>query len=565
MKNVKIRDYSNWTKADFIKQIDALKNNKKYGIVWDEEKTKETIKSSYSQIPILNEIKKHEIMVNKTLPTNILIEGDNFHSLTVLNYTHKKQIDVIYIDPPYNTGNEFVYNDKIVAPDDAYRHSKWLSFMHKRLILAKELLTIKGIIFISIDDNELYTLKLLCDKIFGSKNFLSNFVRKRRSGANDPKNLISTDHEYILCYRRSDKSIFKGIKKNLSNYCNPDNDPRGNWTAGDLTSGKTKHERPNLFYAITDPKTKKTYPANPNRVWRFKKERMEDEIRHGNILFPKNNGMPQYKRFANNLKSKFKPISTWIESSTAVSNDILSDEDEYDIRIMQSDLNQTATRDLRDIFGTQKFNYPKPISLIKGLISNSISESSTILDFFAGSGTTGHAVLELNKRYKNLKFILCTNNENNICNDVCYPRLKKVIKGYKNSKNNKIIGLNGNLKYYKTDFIDNRNTDENKKNIANKSTEILCLKENCFIKIIKTKNYAIFKNHSSKYMGIVYADEGISSLKRNIKSINEKFIIYIFSLDDSTREEEFDDVSNMIELTPIPEVILNAYRRVLNG
>ena len=268
MKN---SNYSDWSKEDLVKEIKKLKKRRKYGIVWDEEKTKEKFdKDSEGKLPILKEIESKEIQTDKNSSTNILIEGDNYHALSVLNYTHAKQVDVIYIDPPYNTGREFRYTDifssGLVGPEDTYRHSKWLSFLKKRLVLTKRLLKESGVIFISIDDNEVAQLKLLCDEIFGNDNFIATFVWKRRSGANDPTLRVSRDHEYIICYRKSKNVILKGIKKDLSRYKNPDNDPRGNWVAGDLTSGKTKDERPNLFYDITDPKTKKVYKANPDRV-----------------------------------------------------------------------------------------------------------------------------------------------------------------------------------------------------------------------------------------------------------------------------------------------------------
>jgi adenine-specific DNA-methyltransferase len=272
-----MNNYQNWSKTDLIKEIERLKKRKKYGLVW-EPKTEDVVELCKDKLPVVKEVKNKEIITDKDKPVNLLIEGDNYHSLSVLNYTHERKVDVIYIDPPYNTGNQdFIFNDKYVDPEDGYRHSKWLSFMEKRLRLAKSLLRDSGVIFISIDDNEVAQLKLICDDIFGIQNMVANFVWKRRSGANDPKNLVSTDHEYILCYRKTDKAKLLGIEKDFNNYKNPDNDSRGPWTAGDLTCGKNKNERPNLYYSITDPKTNKSYKANSNRVWRFEKERMIKE------------------------------------------------------------------------------------------------------------------------------------------------------------------------------------------------------------------------------------------------------------------------------------------------
>ena len=177
MKN---SNYSDWPKEDLVKEIKKLKKRKKYGLVWDEEKTKEKFdKDSENKLPILKEVKSKEIQTDGNTLTNILIEGDNYHVLSVLNYTHKGKIDVIYIDPPYNIGKEFRYNDRLVDLEDAYRHSKWLSYMRKRLVLAKNLLKKSGVIFISIDDNEQARLKILCDEIFGEENFIANIIWKK--------------------------------------------------------------------------------------------------------------------------------------------------------------------------------------------------------------------------------------------------------------------------------------------------------------------------------------------------------------------------------------------------
>lgn len=212
---------------------------------------------------------------------------------------------------------------------------------------------------------------------------------------------------------------------------------------------------------------------------------------------------------------------------------------------------------------------PKPLEYIKDILKISTSKNSIILDFFAGSGTTGHAVLELNKEDGgNRKFILCTNNEDNngngykIAEDVCYPRIKKVIKGYKNLKGEKVEGLVGNFKYFKTDFVDAGTTDKNKKKLVDKSTEMLCLKEDCFDKVMKGHNFRIFTNGQGNNLGIIYDDDGIKLFKKEVKKLKKKFVVYVFSLDNSAREEEFEDIAGLVELKPIPAIILNIYRRI---
>jgi len=190
-------------------------------------------------------------------------------------------------------------------------------------------------------------------------------------------------------------------------------------------------------------------------------------------------------------------------------------------------------------------------------------KQAIILDFFAGSGTSGHAVLALNKKDDgNRQFILCTNNENDICTEVCYPRLEKVIKGYFDSNGQELEKLSGNLKYFKTDFIDANATDKDKKNLVDRSTEMLCIKEYCFDQVAKNDDFKIFKNNSDKYLGIAYEDGGIDGLIKEIKKTNKKFIVYVFSLDESTRQEEFEEVRNLVELRPIPDAILNVYKRI---
>jgi adenine-specific DNA-methyltransferase len=188
-------------------------------------------------------------------------------------------------------------------------------------------------------------------------------------------------------------------------------------------------------------------------------------------------------------------------------------------------------------------------------------KNAIVLDYFAGSGTTGHAVMMLNKEDKgNRKFILCTNNENGIAEDVCYPRIKNAIKGHTNYKD--ITNIPTNLKYFKTDFVNAESTDQNKKKLVDKSTEMLCLKEDCFKSIKNSSNFKIFKDSKNKYLGIIYDDAGITPFKNEAKKISKKIIVYVFSLDDSAREEEFEDIKDLVELKPIPTVILNVYKRI---
>ena len=212
----KKKDYQNLSKEELIKEIESLKNHKRYGLVW-EEKKEDVVEQCKKQLPVLKEIKNKEIITDKNKPVNLLIEGDNYHSLSVLNYTHNKKIDVIYIDPPYNTGNkDFIFNDKYVDPEDSYRHSKWLSFMEKRLKLTKNLLKDKGVIFISIDDNEVAQLKMLMDgpNLLGEKNFIVDIIwNSRKSVSSDA--IISLNHNHTLVYAKVVYNIFCKLGKLL--------------------------------------------------------------------------------------------------------------------------------------------------------------------------------------------------------------------------------------------------------------------------------------------------------------------------------------------------------------
>ena len=353
------------------------------------------------------------------LSENMIIHGDNLLALRSLLATHRGKIKCIYIDPPYNTGNEnWIYNDNVNDPEirswigkvvgdeetDLNRHDKWLCMMYPRLRLLHELLSDDGAIFISIDDNEVANLKLICNEIFGINNFIVMFTWRRRSGANDALNNVSLDHEYVVCYSKSKKFSMNGVTKNFEKYSNPDNDPRGAWVRGDLTCGKTADQRPNLFYPITDPKTGITYQCNPDHVWRFERNRMQQLIETGKVLFPADgNGRPAYKRHQAEVRSETKPFSSIIETK----------------------LNSAATRELRDIFGKQVFDYPKTVDLIRQIVYQSTDPDSIVLDAFAGSGTTAQSVIELNREdHGNRKFILIELMD--YCESITAERVRRI-------------------------------------------------------------------------------------------------------------------------------------------
>lgn len=330
---------------------------------------------------------------------NIYIEGDNLDALKLLRETYLGKVKTIYIDPPYNTGNDYIYEDNFSQSDIKYKnnsgqlddegnqlvqntrsngrfHTDWLNMIYPRLKLAKDLLTTDGVIFISIDDNEYGDLRKICDEIFGKQSFLATFVWKRRASSQLDKSKCSTDHEYVLAYKGKEFTAFRGVDKDYKGYSNPDNDPRGPWTPGDLTVGMTGDMRPNQYYDLVDPKTGKVYKANYNRVWSYIPESMNQLIADNRIVFPEDTSKrPMRKRFASELDSDTNPQSTWMDSVG---------------------MNTEGTKQMYDLFGKTFFPYTKPVSLIKLLILQATKKNSTVLDFFSGSGTTAHAVMQLN-------------------------------------------------------------------------------------------------------------------------------------------------------------------------
>lgn len=534
--------YDNLSRDQLIDKIEKLEKER-YGLVW-EDKEEDVAKRCDSELPLLKEDCTKEIVCDKSLPYNIIIEGDNYHSLYALSFTHKKSIDVIYIDPPYNTGNnDFIYNDSYVDKTDQFRHSKWLSFMSKRLRLAKNLMSKRGLIFISIDDIEFAQLKLLCDSIFFENNFVVDLIwNSRKSVSNDT--IISMNHNHTLIYAKDIETIQKNkqqyrLRSNKDKFSNPDNDPLGDWTADPFDAPNI---RPNLTYPILNPNTGKVYYPPKGRCWRTTENEYKRFLSEGRIVFGKTGkAKPQLKRyFFEAVEKGIVSKSIWDDVGTTTN----------------------GTQELEKLFGEKKFNNPKPVSLILKILELASFEDSTILDFFAGSGTTGHAVLKLNKEDGgNRKFILCTNNENNICTEVTYPRIEKVIKGYSD-----VGGIPANVKYYTQTFIPVITSDNDKRELVNRSTEILCVAEDCFEKVRERDNqsdYSVFKN-AKKQMAIIYDEESIGDCIEylNTHKVECETVIYVFSYDHTYDVEDFAGLNITFSVKPIPEAIINVYRKI---
>ena len=440
------KDLSGITKEELLTLIKKAEAGKHYGLVWEEDRVEEKCVAACAVgVPELTEIKAKGIRIDKDPSDHMLIEGDNFHALTVLTQTHKASVDLIYIDPPYNTGKkeEFMYNDKYVDIDDTYRHSKWLSFMNKRLELAAGLLKPTGAIFISIDDNEIAQLKLLCNRIFGEENFVAQFIRKNKTGAGHDSGQVAVEFDYMLCFAKNktklkfQKEIIDTESDKKYRYSDDHVAHRGRYYLRDLDY-KGSYSL-SLDYALVMPDGTEIYSGGkqgrPN-TWRWSKEKVAWGIENDFMVF-KQSGSKQ---------------KAYIKQYQFADNENNRRERQLPHRAMIQFLNAEGSKELNNIVKQNIFRFPKPTGLILFCINLFADKNITVLDFFAGSGTTGHAVLKANdadggKR----KFLLCTNNENGICETVTYPRLKKVMKGYDDNEK-KVQGLGGNLKYYKTAF-----------------------------------------------------------------------------------------------------------------
>ncbi len=350
---------------------------------------------------------------NPAKAQHMLIEGENLEVLRVLQKSYYGKVKMIYIDPPYNTGNDsFVYPDNYSETLDEYQrrtgekneagylnkqslwkknskesgqyHSAWLSMMYPRLYLARNLLRDDGVIFISIDDNEAANLKVLCDEVFGAENSFGSFVWKRRSGAMDSVDNVSIDHEYVICYGKN-KEQLAGVERTYEGYSNPDADPRGPWKADNLSAGKPGGD---VHYPIRDPKTGHEFLPPEGRYWPYSRKTMAEKISEGRVIFPASpTGRPMLKRFKEEAKFETVPVSTWMVSrdDDRVSNSLVAP------------VNTQGTRELQDVFGTKIFPHPKSTRLIASLAAQcKLDSTEIILDFFAGSGTTAHAVMALN-------------------------------------------------------------------------------------------------------------------------------------------------------------------------
>lgn len=420
-------------------EIESELTSKKYGLVWEQHEEAVDVMMR-DNIPVFTEVPEREITAAPGQGYNFILEGDNLHSLRLLEKTHKGKIDLIYIDPPYNTGNkDFIYDDAFIDKTDLFAHSKWLSFMDKRLRIARRLLSDNGVIFMSIDNNEHSTLRLLCDEIFGEENYVDTISWFKKASPSNDAQYFSNDIEYIIVYAK-DKRIWRPKRlpltaKQLKYYQNPDGDERGPWNSATYTCNKSKAERPNLYYPITNPFTGDVVYPSETAVWKYSAEQTAKYQQEGRLFWGVNGTAktPRFKKFLS-------------EHEGVVNRTLWHYDDVHHT--------QGASGELKEL-GIVGFATPKPTRLIERIIEIASCSDSIILDFFAGSGTTGHAVLKYNNNHpdSNRRFILCTNNESGICENVTYPRVTTVITGKRMDGSDYAEAIPANVKYYRTDFV----------------------------------------------------------------------------------------------------------------
>ena len=568
----KITQLDGLTNEEKASLVELLRSQKKYGLVW-EDKPEEIETRLVDELPVLTEVPERAIVSDSPdAPNHILIEGDNLEALTALSYTHEGKIDVIYIDPPYNTGNkDFVYNDSFVDREDGYRHSKWLSFMNKRLQIAKSLLSSGGVIFISIDDNEQAQLKLLCDEIFGSDNFITNIIWQSTAGSNTGNEIVTTT-EYVLVYTSNrSRAHFDGQPPSTDTFKLSDEyvKERGRYTLDKLDRRRVGgHYSEALNFPIEMPDGTLRYPGGGQQVnegWNYlwSKTKVKWGLDNNFIVFKKNKEKwAVYCKRYQNVDNNNKPV----DRTTPYRN------------LITSDLFNTAqgTAELANIFNIRPFAFPKPSGLVKFLLSTTVTtlHNATVLDFFAGSGTTLHATMQLNAEDGgHRKCILVTNNENNICEEVTYERNKRVIQGYTTPKGETVEGLHANnLRYYRATLLSRDKSVKNMRQLVRLATDMLCIKNDVYAeapfcgKNINPNIARYFDNGQGNRMLVIYEERAIQLLVQLMAQTEDdgiKTMVYVFSPGADPYTDDFEDVAERVKLCALPSAIYEAYKRVL--
>lgn len=573
------------TDDERVALLGLLRESKTYGLVW-EDKPEDVEERLREELPVLverNDDKVHSIISdNPDAPNHIIIEGDNLEALSTLAYTHAGKIDVIYIDPPYNTGNkDFFYNDSYVDSEDSYRHSKWLSFMSKRLRIAKKLLTENGVIFINIGSDEVAQLVLLCNDVFGENNQVAIISRVQKKG-NGKGTHFSPAIDYILTFAKNKNLLGKFHSANTAKFPHIEiSGPRKGEYYEDTKSlfQGSLDSRPNQRYYIQCPDGSFIIP--PGNTF-------PDDIFDGSFIVPKDNddkcwrwSWDSYLRQKDllvfkkvkkpSLVNEFGEPSHWNVYTKRYQTDA-EEKGKIPPNYIDDCINSLGTSTLSDL-GID-FSFSKPCELISKLIGYSNKEDNIyVLDFFAGSGTTLHAVMQLNAEDGGKRTcILCTNNENGICENVTYERNKRVINGYTKPNGEAVEGLqDNNLRYYRTAFVGRSRSVQNMRRLVNLSTDMLCIKEDLYTEKKQFAGQQTYKgvfrffDDGKKQMLVIYREEVIAELVPLIASTDyaEPIKVYVFSPSEDPWEAEFEDVADKVQLCALPQAIYNTYKRIL--
>lgn len=582
--------------------LGLLREHKTYGLVW-EDKPELVEQRLRNELPVLIEDKDRALTnAGPDAPNHILIEGDNLEALTTLAYTHAGKIDVIYIDPPYNTGKkkEFKYNDNYIDKENLFRHSIWLSFMKKRLVIAKKLLSEHGIIFISIDDHELSSLKLLCDEIF-SNNFIENFI-VQTDGHTDNQDEITGIHEYILCYSKRKE------RKSINNIVDPNTKEDSKILRDFAENSITKNGAKNPPSEIVLPKG---FPCEieslnvsvPTNVSSFleavstngfisREITSEYGVKYPVCLTPMvvengvlskpctvfsgwmNNG--KLKKFIKNNCLPILDDATLLSFYLSKNGVIYYRREGRQSHYVQSILRNFGTTETNKYMLERmdiSFEYPKPVELIKYILSLYTDKESIVLDFFAGSGTTMHAINLLNSEDGGKRIsVNCTNDENGICSKVHYTRIKYILENdYFLPSGEKVKKHISNLRYYRTDFVGRSRSTKNMRRLIQLSTDMLCIKENLYTEQKSFADMPTFKNiyryfeHGDKKMLIIYDERYVDEIVKMVASVetDSKIKVYVFSPSEDPWEASFEPVGDKVELCALPQAIYNAYKRML--
>ena len=457
-------------KVDFDKLRQALADEtddrpERYSFTWAGKRDAIRLLQTPSRATLVPAPKES---INFDSTNNVFIEGENLEVLKVLYKSYAGRVKMIYIDPPYNTGNDFIYPDNFADPLDTYLkltgqkdsegnlltsnpetsgryHSAWLTMMYPRLFVARQLLSEDGVLAVSIDDYEVYNLRALLNELFGDDGFLGTFVWRRRISSSMASSWISGDHEYVLLYSKNPEAVFvRGDERDMSKYCIPDEKGRL-YASMPLTVGMTKQMRPNQWYELKNPKTGTGYWPPVGRVWGFYPPTMQEKIKQHRIIWPedypdRNMTTPRIKTYPEDAKRDRKPVSTWIAEMSAE-----QDAANSDVVSLVSARNEEGTRVLKDLFGESVFPYPKPLSLLTTLADQFSRENDIVMDFFAGSATFAHAVLVANREGREARRFICVqlpeptdSKDYPTLADVAKERVRRVIKKFKEEPQGKL-------------------------------------------------------------------------------------------------------------------------------